>query len=381
MASIELKNVTKAYGKIVTLKNINLRIEDGELAVFVGPSGCGKSTMLRIIAGLEEITDGQLLIDNEVVNDVTPADRGVAMVFQSYALYPHMTVAENMSYSLKIHKVPKAKIDEEIAKVAKALQIEHLLDRKPKALSGGQRQRVAIGRAIVRKPKVFTFDEPLSNLDAELRVEMRLHIARMHHDMKTTMVYVTHDQVEAMTLADKIVVMNFGKVEQVGTPMDLYYNPCNKFVAGFIGSPKMNFLPSEITAVNDGTVTISLDGKDVVVPALTTNVKVGDKVTVGIRPEYISLGSLQKALEDFGGEPGLKLTFNSDVVERLGNNTYIYGSCCCQDNFKVILPGDVHTQARQSTTVSALIKNIMLFDADDNRIYPNEELRAKNLLD
>lgn len=381
MASIELKNVTKAYGKIVTLKNINLRIEDGELAVFVGPSGCGKSTMLRMIAGLEEITDGQLLIDNEVVNDVTPADRGVAMVFQSYALYPHMTVAENMSYSLKIHKVPKAKIDEEIARVAKALQIEHLLDRKPKALSGGQRQRVAIGRAIVRKPKVFTFDEPLSNLDAELRVEMRLHIARMHQDMKTTMVYVTHDQVEAMTLADKIVVMNFGKVEQVGTPMDLYYNPCNKFVAGFIGSPKMNFIPSEISSVNEGTVTIKLDGNDVVIPALSGNLKAGDKVTVGIRPEYISLGSLQKALEDFGGEPGLKLTFNSDVVERLGNNTYIYGSCCGQDNFKVILPGDVHTQARQSTTVSALIKNVMLFDSEDNRIYPNEELRAKNILD
>ena len=199
MASIELRNVTKAYGKVVTLKNINLRIEDGELTVFVGPSGCGKSTMLRMIAGLEEITEGELLIDNEVVNDVTPADRGVAMVFQSYALYPHMTVAENMAYSLKIHKVPKAEIEREVHEVAKALQIEHLLDRKPKQLSGGQRQRVAIGRAIVRKPKVFTFDEPLSNLDAELRVEMRLHIARMHHEMKTTMVYVTHDQVEAMT--------------------------------------------------------------------------------------------------------------------------------------------------------------------------------------
>ncbi|MDD7286205.1 MAG: sn-glycerol-3-phosphate ABC transporter ATP-binding protein UgpC, partial [Succinivibrio sp.] len=276
MASIQLRNVTKAYGKVVTLKNINLTIEDGELAVFVGPSGCGKSTMLRMIAGLEEITDGELLIDNEVVNDVTPADRGVAMVFQSYALYPHMTVAENMAYSLKIHKVPKDEIEKEVLNVAKALQIEHLLDRKPKQLSGGQRQRVAIGRAIVRKPKVFTFDEPLSNLDAELRVEMRLHIARMHHDMKTTMVYVTHDQVEAMTLADKIVVMNFGKVEQVGAPMDLYYNPCNRFVAGFIGSPKMNFIPTKITSVEDGFVHINLDGKDVSVPALTDNVKAGD---------------------------------------------------------------------------------------------------------
>ena len=380
MASIELKNVTKAYGKVVTLKNINLRIEDGELAVFVGPSGCGKSTMLRMIAGLEEITEGELLIDNEVVNDVTPADRGVAMVFQSYALYPHMTVEENMAYSLKIHKVPKDEISREVHEVAKALQIEHLLDRKPKQLSGGQRQRVAIGRAIVRKPKVFTFDEPLSNLDAELRVEMRLHIARMHHDMKTTMVYVTHDQVEAMTLADKIVVMNFGKVEQVGAPMDLYYNPCNKFVAGFIGSPKMNFIPTEITKVGTDSVHVRLDEQDVEVPALTSGVKVGDKVTVGIRPEYISIGAVQKSLEVLGGSPAVTLNFDSDVVERLGNNTYVYGTCCGIDNFKVIMPGDVNTEARQKTQVSTLVKNIMLFNEQEQRIYANEEQRLKNVV-
>ncbi len=380
MASIELKNVTKAYGKVVTLKNINLRIEDGELAVFVGPSGCGKSTMLRMIAGLEEITEGELLIDNEVVNDVTPADRGVAMVFQSYALYPHMTVEENMAYSLKIHKVPKDEIAREVHEVAKALQIEHLLDRKPKQLSGGQRQRVAIGRAIVRKPKVFTFDEPLSNLDAELRVEMRLHIARMHHDMKTTMVYVTHDQVEAMTLADKIVVMNFGKVEQVGAPMDLYYNPCNKFVAGFIGSPKMNFIPTEITKVGTDSVHVRLDEQDVEVPALTSGVKVGDKVTVGIRPEYISIGAVQKSLEVLGGSPAVTLNFDSDVVERLGNNTYVYGTCCGIDNFKVIMPGDVKTEARQKTQVSTLVKNIMLFNEQEQRIYANEEQRLKNVV-
>ena len=380
MASIELKNVTKAYGKVVTLKNINLRIEDGELAVFVGPSGCGKSTMLRMIAGLEEITEGELLIDNEVVNDVTPADRGVAMVFQSYALYPHMTVEENMAYSLKIHKVPKDEIAREVHEVAKALQIEHLLDRKPKQLSGGQRQRVAIGRAIVRKPKVFTFDEPLSNLDAELRVEMRLHIARMHHDMKTTMVYVTHDQVEAMTLADRIVVMNFGKVEQVGAPMDLYYNPCNKFVAGFIGSPKMNFIPTEITKVGTDSVHVRLDEQDVEVPALTSGVKVGDKVTVGIRPEYISIGAVQKSLEVLGGSPAVTLNFDSDVVERLGNNTYVYGTCCGIDNFKVIMPGDVKTEARQTTQVSTLVKNIMLFNEQEQRIYANEEQRLKNVV-
>ena len=380
MASIELKNVTKAYGKVVTLKNINLRIEDGELAVFVGPSGCGKSTMLRMIAGLEEITEGELLIDNEVVNDVTPADRGVAMVFQSYALYPHMTVEENMAYSLKIHKAPKDEIAREVHEVAKALQIEHLLDRKPKQLSGGQSKRVAIGRAIVRKPKVFTFDEPLSNLDAELRVEMRLHIARMHHDMKTTMVYVTHDQVEAMTLADKIVVMNFGKVEQVGAPMDLYYNPCNKFVAGFIGSPKMNFIPTEITKVGTDSVHVRLDEQDVEVPALTSGVKVGDKVTVGIRPEYISIGAVQKSLEVLGGSPAVTLNFDSDVVERLGNNTYVYGTCCGIDNFKVIMPGDVKTEARQKTQVSTLVKNIMLFNEQEQRIYANEEQRLKNVV-
>ena len=284
MASIEFKNVVKAYGKVVTLSNINLRIEDGQLCVFVGPSGCGKSTMLRMIAGLESISAGELLIDDEVVNDVSPADRGVAMVFQSYALYPHMSVAENMGYSLKINKVPKDEIRRQVTEVAKALQLDHLLDRKPKQLSGGQRQRVAIGRAIVRKPKVFTFDEPLSNLDAELRVEMRLHIARMHQEMGTTMVYVTHDQVEAMTLADKIVVMNFGKIEQVGKPLELYYNPCNKFVAGFIGSPKMNFLPTEIKAIGDNEVTVDLGGNMEQIPALTQGLKVGDKVTVGIRP-------------------------------------------------------------------------------------------------
>lgn len=260
-----------------------------------------------------------------------------------------------MAYSLKIHKVPKDEIEKEVLNVAKALQIEHLLDRKPKQLSGGQRQRVAIGRAIVRKPKVFTFDEPLSNLDAELRVEMRLHIARMHHDMKTTMVYVTHDQVEAMTLADKIVVMNFGKVEQVGAPMDLYYNPCNKFVAGFIGSPKMNFIPTNITKVNESSVCVGLDGVDVEIPALTEGLKVGDKVTVGIRPEYVSLGRLQKAIEQFGGEKGLELKFNSDEVERLGNNTYVYGTCCGVDNFKILLPGDVSAEARQSLEVSAAV--------------------------
>lgn len=377
MASIELKNVVKAYGKTVTLSNINLKIEDGEFAVFVGPSGCGKSTMLRMIAGLESITAGELLIDNEVVNDVSPSDRGVAMVFQSYALYPHMTVAENMGYSLKIHKVPKDQIDKQVTEVAKALQLDHLLERKPKQLSGGQRQRVAIGRAIVRNPKVFTFDEPLSNLDAELRVEMRLHIARMHQDMKTTMIYVTHDQVEAMTLADKIVVMNFGKIEQVGSPMELYYNPCNKFVAGFIGSPKMNFMQGEIKALGDGEVTVSMIGHEAQIPAVTEGLKVGDKVTVGIRPEYLSIGETQQAMENFGGPKTVSLKFDSDVVERLGNNTYLYGSCCGQDNFKIIIPGDVDVKTGREVVLNCLAKNCLLFNDKDERIYSPESLTAK----
>ena len=370
MASIEFKNVLKAYGKVVTLSNINLKIDDGQLCVFVGPSGCGKSTMLRMIAGLESISAGELLIDGEAVNDVSPADRGVAMVFQSYALYPHMSVAENMGYSLRIHKVPKDEIDRQVKEVAKALQLEHLLDRKPKQLSGGQRQRVAIGRAIVRKPKVFTFDEPLSNLDAELRVEMRLHIARMHQEMKTTMVYVTHDQVEAMTLADKIVVMNFGKIEQVGAPMDLYHNPCNKFVAGFIGSPKMNFISSEIKSLNGDTVNIDFAGKEFPIPANNEGLKVGDKVTVGIRPEYLSIGGAQKALEKFGGEPTVSLLFDSDVMERLGNNTYMYGTCCGQDNFKIIMPGDVNAQTGNEIELNCLARNYLLFNEKDERIYP-----------
>lgn len=375
MASIEFKHVRKAFGKTVTLADINLKIDDGQLTVFVGPSGCGKSTMLRLIAGLESITSGELFIDGELVNDLSPADRGVAMVFQSYALYPHMTVAENMGYSLKIHKVPKDQIDRQVREVAKALQLEHLLDRKPKQLSGGQRQRVAIGRAIVRKPKVFTFDEPLSNLDAELRVEMRLHIARMHQEMKTTMVYVTHDQVEAMTLADKIVVMNFGKIEQVGSPMELYYNPCNKFVAGFIGSPKMNFLQGEIKAIGTQEVTVALpDDHEAVIPVITDGVSIGDKVTVGIRPEYLSIGSSQEFLERFGGGKAVALRFNSDVVERLGNNTYLYGSCCGQDDFKIIIPGDIDVKTGGSVVLNCQARHCMLFNDKDERIYTPREL-------
>ena len=271
MAEVVLKNIKKAFGDVAVIKGVDLNIKDQEFVVFVGPSGCGKSTLLRMIAGLESITDGDLSIDGRRVNDLSPAERGIAMVFQTYALYPHMTVRDNMGFSLRLAKVPKAEIDRKVNEAARILKLDPLLDRKPKALSGGQRQRVAIGRAIVRNPKVFLFDEPLSNLDAALRVQMRIEIARMHHDFNATMIYVTHDQVEAMTMADKIVVLQGGVVEQVGSPLELYHHPRNLFVAGFIGSPTMNFLPVQVGTATPQGVTVELPGGD----ALQVAVKPG----------------------------------------------------------------------------------------------------------
>ena len=315
MSNIRLRNVTKRFGSTVTLHNVNLDIEDGEFAVFVGPSGCGKSTLLRMIAGLEEVSDGEVLIGDEVMNDVAPSHRGVAMVFQSYALYPHMTVAENMGYGLKVNKVPKDDIRRQVEMVAKTLQLSHLLDRKPKQLSGGQRQRVAIGRAIVRNPRVFMFDEPLSNLDAELRVDMRLHIARLHQELKTTMVYVTHDQVEAMTLADKIVVLDAGRVAQVGKPLELYHYPADRFVAGFIGSPKMNFLPVKVTATAIDQVQVELPNRQQIwLPVDSHAVQVGANMSLGIRPEHL----LPSDIAD------VTLEGEVQVVEQLGHETQIH---------------------------------------------------------
>ncbi len=251
MAKVELKKIGKVYdGNVRAVDDANITIEDKEFVVFVGPSGCGKSTTLRMVAGLEDITEGELLIDGKLVNDVPPKDRDIAMVFQNYALYPHMTVYDNMAFGLKIRKVPKAEIETRVGEAARILDIEKLLDRKPKQLSGGQRQRVAVGRAIVRKPKVFLFDEPLSNLDAKLRVQMRAELIELHDRLQATMIYVTHDQVEAMTMGDKIVVMRDGKVQQIGSPLYLYNHPINKFVAGFIGSPAMNFL--KVKVVEEG---------------------------------------------------------------------------------------------------------------------------------
>ncbi len=302
MASLTLTEIRKAYGKAEVIRGVNLDIGDGEFVVFVGPSGCGKSTLLRTIAGLEDITSGELKIGDRPVNDVRPSERGVAMVFQTYALYPHMTVAKNMAFGLLQAKTPKDEIDQRVKAAAKILQIEDYLDRLPKNLSGGQRQRVAIGRAIVREPEVFLFDEPLSNLDAALRVQTRLEIAKLHEDLGTTMIYVTHDQVEAMTLADRIVVLRDGVIEQVGSPKELYDSPANEFVAGFIGSPKMNFFDGD----GDGTK-IRLAGGG--------TLKGHDKgpVRVGIRPEHLRLG--QKS-------PLMQATL--EVVEYLGESTYLH---------------------------------------------------------
>jgi len=316
MADVVLRSVRKSFGDVHIIQGVDLEIESGEFVVFVGPSGCGKSTLLRMIAGLEDITSGSLEIAGVQATTLPPNKRGVAMVFQSYALYPHMTVYENMAFGLSLAKESEAETRARVTKAAQILQLDHLLTRKPKELSGGQRQRVAIGRAIVRKPKVFLFDEPLSNLDASLRVQMRIEIARMHTDMKATMVYVTHDQVEAMTLADKIVVLNKGNVEQVGPPLELYEHPRNLFVAGFIGSPKMNFLECRLASVEQGSATVTLPGGG------TTTVLVkaagatpGDKLTLGIRPEHIvTTPSAENA----------NLLGTVVVLEYLGDETFAY---------------------------------------------------------
>ncbi|SAL83497.1 ABC transporter-like protein [Caballeronia arvi] len=317
MASLTLRNINKRYEEMEVMRSVNLDINDGEFVVFVGPSGCGKSTLMRMIAGLEDISGGDLMIDGERVNELPPAKRGIAMVFQSYALYPHMSLYDNMAFGLKLAGEKKPAIDAAVKNAAKILHIDHLLDRKPKALSGGQRQRVAIGRAITRKPKVFLFDEPLSNLDAALRVKMRLEFARLHDDLKTTMIYVTHDQVEAMTLADKIVVLSAGNIEQVGTPNELYHMPANKFVAGFIGSPKMNFLSGTIAEVQNGGVLVNYaTGETQRVAVLPGNAKPGDAVTVGIRPEHLLPNA--PSADTYG------VSATTMTVESLGDAAYLY---------------------------------------------------------
>lgn len=303
MSSIEIKDVTKFYGATQVLHGIDLEIQDKEFVVLVGPSGCGKSTLLRMIAGLEEISGGDVSIDGERVNEISPQKRDLAMVFQSYALYPHMTVSQNMGFSLSLRGETKKRIAEEVGDAARILHLEDYLDRQPKNLSGGQRQRVAMGRAIVRHPRAFLFDEPLSNLDAKLRTHMRTEIRQLHQTLGATSVYVTHDQIEAMTLADRIVVMNAGKIEQVGSPIDLFDNPNTKFVAGFIGAPAMNFIDGEITTDEHGNLKLQVVNSDTVIEMDSALSKhVGKQVSVGIRPQHVnvavSLGGADKLVAD-----------------------------------------------------------------------------------
>ena len=319
MAEVILKNICKVYdGGVKAVNDVNIDIHDQEFVVLVGPSGCGKSTTLRMIAGLEDISSGELTIDGKVVNDVPPKDRDIAMVFQNYALYPHMTVYDNMAFGLKIRKFPKQEIDDRVREAAKILDIEELLDRKPKALSGGQRQRVAVGRAIVRKPKVFLFDEPLSNLDAKLRVQMRAEISGLHHRLQATMIYVTHDQVEALTMADKIVVMKLGVIQQIGGPLELYNNPDNKFVAGFIGSPPMNFMVCDVMKegsdiyVHEGDFRLKVTDEQ----AKILEPYVGKQVTFGIRPEDVEYEHKSVDGETIDG--------TVSVVEPLGSETHVF---------------------------------------------------------
>ena len=290
MASIDIANIRKSYGIHPVLHGVDLEIKDGEFVVLVGPSGCGKSTLLRMIAGLEAVTDGEIRIDGKRVNDLAPKDRDIAMVFQSYALYPHMSVAKNMSYSLRLRKTAKEKIASVVASAASKLGLDPLMERRPKALSGGQRQRVAMGRAIVREPKAFLFDEPLSNLDARLREQMRAEIKKLHQDLGATSIYVTHDQIEAMTLADRIVAMHGGIIQQVGSPLDLYDNPANLFVAGFIGSPGMNFFEGRYMVTGD-TASFALTGGIVLPLGGTANLQDGSRATLGIRPEHVVLSA------------------------------------------------------------------------------------------
>ncbi|WP_045388206.1 ABC transporter ATP-binding protein [Falsirhodobacter sp. alg1] len=354
MANLKLSNVSKSYGATKVLKNIDLTINEGELVVFVGPSGCGKSTLLRMIAGLEKITGGELQIDGQVVNDTPPAERGIAMVFQSYALYPHMTVRENMTFALEIAKVPKKERNAKVEEAANALQLTEYLDRLPKALSGGQRQRVAIGRAIVRNPKVYLFDEPLSNLDAALRVATRIEIAQLKERMPdATMVYVTHDQVEAMTLATRIVVLADKGISQVGTPLELYEAPRNEFVATFIGSPAMNLIPGKITATG-ATTEVALDGGGTAISNIPSpDAAMGRQVNIGVRPEDLT------PVEE--GQPYV-YRGEVDYVEALGEVTLLYFVAeAGRSGVIAKLPG-IHRDTRRATVaVSAPAEKIHLF--------------------
>ncbi|HHW49029.1 MAG TPA: sn-glycerol-3-phosphate ABC transporter ATP-binding protein UgpC [Clostridiaceae bacterium] len=359
MASVRLKNVYKRFeGGVTAVSDFNLDIDDKEFVILVGPSGCGKTTTLRMIAGLEEITEGEIYIDGKLVNDVQPKDRDIAMVFQNYALYPHMTVYDNMAFGLKLRKTPKEEIKRRVREAAKILEIEHLLDRKPKALSGGQRQRVALGRAIVRHPKVFLMDEPLSNLDAKLRVQMRIEITKLHQRLQTTIIYVTHDQTEAMTMGTKIVVMKDGFIQQVDSPQSLYERPCNMFVAGFIGSPQMNFINATLERRGDD-LHLLFNGNDIKLPPgkakkLEGTDYIGREVVVGVRPEDIHDEAL--FLEQM---PDCVVDAKVDVVEMLGAETLLY----------MTLKGDINVTARVNPRTKVRPDDNIKIAIDTNKVH------------
>ena len=342
-SSVQLAGVAKQFGSTIVIRDVTLDIAPGEFVVFVGPSGCGKSTLLRLVAGLEQPSAGTIHISGRDVTDVHPSKRGVAMVFQSYALYPHMSVAENMAFGLRMLGTPRAQVETRVRAAAETLQLDSLLDRKPRALSGGQRQRVAIGRAIVREPDVFLFDEPLSNLDAALRAQVRVEIARLHARLGATMIYVTHDQVEAMTLASRIVVLNGGRVEQIGAPMDLYRRPANRFVAGFLGSPRMNFLPARVASAGDQSLEVEVAGERVRVERQLA-ARAGDVVTLGVRPEDLSL-----AQPDDSAVPNGVLRGEVSLLERLGGEAIVHVALRGTQNETLVakLPGDVSLSPRQ----------------------------------
>ena len=361
MGQINLTNVKKSFGAVDVLHDINLHIDDGELVVFVGPSGCGKSTLLRVIAGLEQVSGGTLEIDGRRVNEVTAAERGLAMVFQSYALYPHMTVRQNLAFGLENSKMPKGEISERITEAARMLEIEAYMGRRPGQLSGGQRQRVAIGRAIVRRPVAFLLDEPLSNLDAELRVSTRAELAALHARLSATMIYVTHDQVEAMTLADRIVVMRAGRIEQVGTPLELYNRPANRFVAGFIGAPHMNFLRGEILETAGGAPVLSLaDGHRIALPGDAAGLPKGQSVTVGVRPQHI-------ALSRDAANPIMTVR----LVEALGSETVIHGDIQ-GERLLVVLPGQQSYRAGDNVPLDLGAAPLHLFDEQGLRLLSTD---------
>ncbi len=365
MGKLSLKSVWKRFGTLDVIQGVDLEVLDREFVVFVGPSGCGKSTLLRMIAGLEDVTLGEIHIDGRRVNDLAPVKRGISMVFQSYALYPHMSVFENIAFPLRVESMSQTQVIERVDRAAKILKLEDRLQHKPGQLSGGQRQRVAIGRAIVREPSVFLFDEPLSNLDAALRLEMRLELSKLHGALGATMIYVTHDQVEAMTMADRIVVLNLGVIAQIGSPLELYHKPADTFVAGFIGSPKMNFLDVTCSAVDDGGVTVGRDGLgQAKVPVTPKDGLVGQRLTLGVRPEHAKLG---------GGD--LSFEMKPSVIEQLGMHTVAYGEFeGSTNNFCALFPGESAVRPDQSLATGFAAADCHLFDKDGNALERRVDL-------